>query len=285
MSHSVKSNGREKFPREEWDSSNLLPDELTIAVWWEYLREIPEAISAVQAWRRIPKNRPAKNGFKRARAGDDELDIFWSLPFAFDGDPEWPDTPFSALPRVQRSEIVARLGNPEDPQPLMEISVGEICEMFSLGAGHSLNDWIRRRVFTEYRVSRIQIAAFAIDWTLSNESLAQAFAAWLVSERPRNIVAEESRGAGSRARQIRKLLKALGAFRLLRVMPWQKAFDHTYQAAGKPLFSELEHCWKRPASAAKKKIETIHQMLNRTQLPGDFYRLMEELGAHSKESA
>jgi hypothetical protein len=69
------------------------------------------------------------------------------------------------------------------------------------------------------------IAAFRIDWSLSDKQLLDEWKNWLRLRRSElsDKTAVENRGAGSALRQMRSGLKGLGATRLLRRLGFEKA--------------------------------------------------------------
>jgi hypothetical protein len=98
--------------------------------------------------------------------------------------------------------------------------------------------------------------ALEIDWRRSDENMLQAFAAWLKESRPKHIKAttKATVGAGSRRRQIRADLKALGAFRLLREYgACHRAYNATYDAVGDKFLRSHDSAWSR----AKRRAEHV----------------------------
>jgi hypothetical protein len=63
--------------------------------------------------------------------------------------------------------------------------------------------------------------------SIVTQALVAKFEAWIEKNLPADVEIREKRGSGSHATQVRKDLKALGAYRLLEVMDWDDAYIET----------------------------------------------------------
>lgn len=103
-------------------------------------------------------------------------------------------------------------------------------------------------------------ACFEIDWRWKDSVLKERFGLWL-KNRPKEVTAWITKGKGRPAEQIRKLLKALGAVRLLRSMSWKDAADYTQEAAGKALFED-QSSWIRARKLGERAIRQYPTMID-----------------------
>jgi hypothetical protein len=121
----------------------------------------------------------------------------------------------------------------------------------------------------KYLAGQGDIAAFYRDWRMSDEQLTQGFRQSLRTDRPLTAVPIVRKGKGSSREQIRKDLKALGAWRLLKKMRWEDAYNHTREILKnkrgqlQPLFSSHALAWGRARKDAEKAIADVCSVLQR----------------------
>jgi hypothetical protein len=99
-----------------------------------------------------------------------------------------------------------------------------------------------------------------MDWKKNESTQIEQFKVWLAARRPPEIKPIEKRGGGSGKKTIKSELKALGAYRLLKKMDWEKSRDHSCRIIGKKLANgewkalyEFQSEWV----TAQKKAEDI----------------------------
>jgi len=162
-----------------------------------------------------------------------------------DGVKEWPQTPWLALSAKLRKRIIgkSREINPWtlacNPWPLMSES------------------GLQPNVTLTENGRKITYSVFKIDWAKTNAQLGREFEAWLQHWRTlTKAKAIERRGRTSPG----DLLKKLGAYRLLKEMPWDEASDITVKILpkGNPLYSE-QSAWLRAEREARAAIETFER--------------------------
>jgi hypothetical protein len=280
----------------EWDFSSVLDEELPIAVWWDYLRAIPEIRKAVHSYRLLTKYRDVATALELfAGVGERPFEIYNRIPVPFCQEPEWPRLHFLRLSHDRRRALRGWPNKHETAYELeydleeLESSVrSEVRDLLrrvpSIGVDHCVDcvnseQWIPRRIFSEEPPIDVQLALFGIDWTKSNEQLVKMFKTWLHLRRRHDVECTETRGSASAARKYRGLLKQLGAYQLLQRMTWQAAVEHTTAVLQKPLFSQYEHTWQRAAAAAKTNIDSLlGKLTTKYWLPIDHYLVRRELG-------
>jgi len=236
----------------EWNFKDCPENELHFCLHYELAREI-------KLWREIMLRRRGGNLLKST--GKYEVGIFAKgssgimPPYEFtlryphlapmDGVKKWPKIPWLALDAELRKQIVgkSREINPWaltcDPWPLMTKS------------GPQPN------ITLTQDGREITYSVFKIDWGKSNAQLRREFEAWLQYWRALTQAKPiEKRGRTSP----RDLLKKLGAYRLLKEMPWDKASDLTAEilSKGEPLYSE-QSAWLRAEREAKIAIKTFER--------------------------
>jgi hypothetical protein len=88
-----------------------------------------------------------------------------------------------------------------------------------------------------------------LNWSFSNKQLADQFARWVENRRPSDTNPVEKRGRTGDD----KLLKAIGARRLLLAFGLAKAEAHTFDVLGNPLYSDAT-AWSRAKRTAESAI-------------------------------
>jgi hypothetical protein len=179
--------------------------------------------------------------------------------------PEFPDTPFLAIEARERNRRFARL-EAFGVNPVVCYSGEWFAESFSqLAYDFPKLEGMHRKGFTyETRGNSIfcpelhrTFAAFRFDWQWSDETYVQLLKAWLGRNRDRTVAIKETRGKAIEAARFKSALKTIGAFRLLKRMPWTEALLLTKEQSGKPLFSNHQPAWSRAAAAGGKLITPI----------------------------
>jgi hypothetical protein len=258
---------------EEWDFRGVLDADLPIAIWWEYLRAIPEITEAVRIYKRLMKSLSA--------ATDGELfamSIAGRIPVPFWREEEWPVRPFLLLSHEKRRELRAVRDEHHAAYELeydldeLEHSIrSEVSNLFEKARQVDCADrdqwihdqiftreWIPHRIWSDEPPIDLKTAFFRIDWAKSDLQLLEMFKNWLDLRRPPGVKAVETRGAASAAKRRRALLNQLGAYRLLQCMSWKKAVEHTEaRLQKKPLFSEYQHVWRKAAKEAQTQIDSL----------------------------
>jgi hypothetical protein len=212
----------------EFDRKNLrhwcfddCPEAELMACWhYEYLRDCQSVIDRVLAWRE--KWLQEQREYSRAEI---ILNIFYGHPYER-LIAEWPETPYLDI-------------NPKDRRIYLDVRK-------RLGAME--RDCIRDRQLRD-RQSRDPVAHFPImDWSDPPAEQFKQLRKFVKDNRPRNCVVER-RGKPTIKRSLSQKLKALGAWRLSRVMPQSEVINHAV-GLGKPLYKnrpELSKVVKRTA--------------------------------------
>jgi hypothetical protein len=242
--------------RDEWDFSTCPEEQLEACYFYEFARECPHAISAARAAHLSPKEIVAACGPEHA------FSLAGSVVDLFKDCPEFPHTPFLSIPKSVRERRIANLCK---PAPLIQ------ADLPSLIRQHQ-NKVPRRKAIGKtlnYLGGQGDIAGFFIDWRKSDEQLIQGFRQWLKTNRPLTAPAIVKKGKGSSQEQRRKDLKALGAWRLLKRMRWEDAYNYTCEVLrnkhGQPqgLFSSHALAWERARKDAEKAIAELCGVLER----------------------
>ena len=289
----MRRNFSTRLKQSEWDFSKVRDEELHICAWWEYLKEIDEAVRAVEAERfrfhhnkQLTRKQWEDSGFTQG-----DLSRHDCLPFSFAQDAEWPNVPWNELPKERRRQIVGRYPAQSMHYDYWNISAELIPDLRRIG--DHLEDveqavkrkWIpgRVRIYgTDEPPVDVEFVLHQIDWSMANEKLVHIFEDWIKKHRPADAQPEESRGSASNIRRLRTLLKHLGVWRLLREMEWTEAADHTAEYSReflpKPLISDYPHTWQRAFKSAEKKIESLRRRLTiEPWFPVDHYWLRAEM--------
>jgi hypothetical protein len=174
--------------------------------------------------------------------------------------PEWPNNPYLSIPveeRLRRRQLLIR------PPPLSDVSnalkqvnVAMIIRNFIETGKTPTLDELERGIVFKGRDRVCEIAAFEIDWRHSDGIIAKRFVAWLETFRAPWVKQRKVKGKGIDTEQMRKELKALGAWRLLTryKLKWGKAEEET--CVGKsgeeiPPLYDGEFSWNRASKLAE----------------------------------
>jgi hypothetical protein len=271
----------------EWDFSTVRDEELHICAWWEYLKEIDEAVRAVEAHRFIlhQNKQPTRKQWENSGFTESDLSRHACLPFSFAQDAEWPTVPWNELPKQRRHQIVARCFERDIENVSLEIRgdllrTGEYVAVTEREA--YIGEWVPgRRIKSEgpdEQPLNVEYVLLRIDWLMATENLVHRFRNWITKRRPADAQPEESRGSASNARRLRTLLKQLGVLRLLREMPWTDAAGYTQEFLDEPIMSDYQHTWLRALNSAKKKIECLRtRLIVELWSPMDDYLMRTEM--------
>lgn len=273
------------FPRkEEWHFADISDNELLVCCWWEYLREIPEVISSINSLRFAFTygGHPTEEQWENSGLDPDISTLAYRAPFSFIEEHEWPNVPFSSL-SPERRKWIARDRTFVDHAWEMTYDVTGFgyevsCLVGDLVANYGFED--ARKVLRDSKWFPAEKGVFPIKvrWEHSDEYLIQCFAKWLRANRPKDKQVKETRGSGSEIRQLRARLKELGAYRLLKTLSWEAAYEYTQEVARKALISDYPHTWKRASEAARRRIRSIQYRLHVTPwLPIDEYVIRKEM--------
>jgi hypothetical protein len=183
--------------------------------------------------------------------------------------PEWPARPYLSIPRLERNRrFRACWGrNPARPLPLVPLRDlwDYLCALRAnkeprpypwrqQGKKLKMNDdaWIIHPWREGDGNAKSEIAAFLIDFEMSNKTLLRLFSNWLTQRRQNKGYRQlETRGASSQTDRLRHELLVLGAARLIRSgMTSKQAMEYTQQLTGQPLYRH-ESAWSRAVSRAE----------------------------------
>ncbi len=196
--------------RYEFDRKNLrhwcfddCPKEELVTCWhYECLRDCSSVIERVLQWR---KNKP-----KGGETLLPELDSAESLLELYSDRlyerfiTEWPEVPYLDIERG--------------------IRVHHLAVQYLLG-----------KRLLDLRPKNKPVAVFPIrNWSTSNPQIVRDFQQWLKSARPKCTI-RETRGKPTPVRLLRPRLRALGAWRLSRVMPQSEVIKYAF-GLGHPLY-------------------------------------------------
>jgi len=243
---SSAATARADLKREEWDFSNCPDDQLEACLFYEMARECPPAVRAARALRKHLKEIGADS--------DPDHRLAVTVADIFKDCPEFPGTPFLRIPMAERTRRIMKLGKAIPP---VQADLAGLIRQYH---GKAVTG-------KTIKYGQGDIVAFFIDRRISDEKLAQGIRRWLKNNRPPGVVAMVKRGKGSSPGQIRKDLKALGAWRLLKQMRWEDAHTYTLEILknkkGQPqgLFGGHASAWRRARKDAKKVITHICRFL------------------------
>jgi hypothetical protein len=234
--------------REEWDFSGCPEDQLEACFFYELARECPHAVRAARALRKHLEEIGA-DSVPDYRLAVTVVDLFKDCQ-------EFPDTPFLAIPTVERYRRIKKLGKVIPP---VQVDLAGLIRRYQ---GKAVTG-------KTIKYGQGDIVAFFMDWTISGEKLVKGVRHWVNTNRPPGAVATVRKGKGSGHEQIRKDLKALGAWRLLKKMGWEDAYVYSReilknkkgQAQG--LFGSHASAWRRAQKDAEKVRESICAFLER----------------------
>ncbi len=234
----IPNKAAQKLPPEEWDFSNCPPLERYECFIWELSRDC-EAI---------------KNDVAKLRAGCQEktFDAIWNQlgtrifqsprrrPLAiFYFCPEFPDRPYLCTGDQKERQRRINLVFGDDKKAAGRMLDGRF-GLVPSDIGHR----IKAALQTDspvYRVSgSYELALISVDWKQPDPWLKEAFAQWLINNRPPDVETWPDRGAGVPNRKEAYRLKQIAARRLLKRMDWKAASELTATAndKAKPLFAE-----------------------------------------------
>lgn len=251
-----RKGGNQKPDRLEWDFSTCPPEELYECYCYEYARESKEFREDIERFRKsagAAKTFDALFEFASELRMDRKTEI---LPqnthraCIFNFSPEFPDRPFLSIEGKERRRRVIlvneRFRGGDWMGALMKFQPIPWDNVFHWG-----REELERRRKNPHR----KIAAFDMDWTLSEPELEQLFCAWVRKERKRDGSApRESRGAGGSRRQYETWLKQLSVLRLCSGMRWEDAALHSEEVLGKPLYRNQAN-WITAKRKAKERAE------------------------------
>lgn len=227
------------LPREEWDFLSC-PEGLEGACWeYEYGRECPRIVAAFQ-----------EDASRRRRGFDD--DGYWFYDHQMldaNGEledsvillvpPGFPDVPFLKTERRRQraaAKVPTKWNSFLNPAKVRDV------------------DGDPKRTF---RPPPDYIAKLYVEWDATDRELLGDFRLWLKQHRPRKA---KSRRGKSAARQRMADLKALGAYRLLRVMSAEEALAYTSQFLPHGLYSKIPD-WYEARARAKRVLRNSFQAM------------------------
>ena len=244
----------DRIERTDWDFLTCPESQLELCFDYERARHSRREIAEMEQWRRRFPGKTFDELFQHVESKADYV------PNAFYVFPEFPDTPFLAIEARERNRRFARLEafgvNPVvcNPGEWFEESIHQLNQDFPGFEGTH-----RKGFKYEMRANAIAcpelgcaFAAFRLDWQFTDESYIQLFKAWLGRNRDRSVEIREVRGKANEVARFKSDLKTIGAFRLLKRMPWTEALLLTKEQSGKPLFSNHQPAWSRAAAAGGK---------------------------------
>ncbi|MCX6911362.1 MAG: hypothetical protein NTY01_25425 [Verrucomicrobia bacterium] len=249
----------------EWDFHSCPENEWEECWQWEFARE-PAAKAIQTAVTHFRKATRRKTFDDYWRVATDDKRRFLSFPRPkrrrdlLYCSPEFPSQPYLSIKEQERKRRIAEIG---EVRKVGGFSQWDLKEFISeIVSGEHDSCWLNVIGGTMQHGTSVAVL-FDINWRLNNRELKERFAAWLKDHRPADVEQIESRGAGSRPRQCQADLKALGALRLLHVMPWNEATEVTQRELGKPgpLFSE-QNRWIAAKRRAEKVIREFFQTTN-----------------------
>ena len=265
---------KKKTKRGDWTSSipfNFLPEDESYFCWqYEFSRYAIQSFDYYSQWRA---------GAGKPADFDSLLDHYWRTdpngktgcpPVAqwfYKIWPEWPAKPYLSVPFKERRRRFKQTSDKGPKQrlrlmPLRDIyryvvavKAGKATEALLSGRGVGPVEmgneiWTFPRAPQE-GVPPVEIAAFEIDYELSNENLVSKFQVWLEQRRKLKGYERPDR-RGSRAD--RSDLIALGAMRLMDSgLSIRKAMDFSERISGKTLFEDSGD-WSKARKRAKQAI-------------------------------
>lgn len=202
--------GYEFDPRNlrHWCFDDCPQSELMTCWHYEYLRNCPNVIDRVLAWREEWQREQRE--YSRAEI---ILNIFGGHPYERLID-EWPQSPYLEIdPKSRRIylDVLKRLGA-------------------------MTRDCIANRQLRDRQLQENPVALFPIiDWNVPIAEQIERLRKFVRDNRPRNCVVER-RGQPTVERSLRQRLKALGAWRLSRVMSQSEVIKYAF-GLGHPLYT------------------------------------------------
>ncbi len=238
---------QEKLDRAEWDFSQCFDGEWIACAEYEYGRE---------AWRISPAFRERWEPTRNYPGCSVENGNKWPFSVAewFLLWPEFPEKAFLSVPQTERKSR-GQLHEKLCPGwPDVQTTFRDVMQHNAATVEAGVN----RIDGDDGRGGIISTAAFNIDWTLPNETLCASFREWLIQNRPPSVTQRVMGGASSAERQAQADLKALGALRILRVVPANRARDETRKITGEKdgLFSDPP-AWSKAKKRAEKRLREL----------------------------
>ena len=257
--------GRNKLSQFEWDFSTCLDHELFECHGYEFAREFPHVREAATIWRRHHHGSAFDDCLtvaKKLSRVDLAPVVGWGLFYFF---PEWPEHPYlsiSETERHRRLRLLPKLHQPRDVKNALRlIHLPGLLKDYSEPLP-SVGKWTRvlpsqERATVKSDDGIHETVALKIDWRHQDGTLNRLFARLLEKLRPNEVNPWPNKGKGRAAEQFRIKLKALGALRLLRIMPWAEAADSTVKLSqGQPLFAEQSN-WIRARKDAERYLVEV----------------------------
>lgn len=215
------------IPQEEWDFSLCESREIRHCYFYELLREFNIVRQKVAEWRKqhpgssfddwLPIS--SKNSQEqRPRAFGYEL---------FNYCPEWPERPYLSIPKAELKRRIEKI--------------------FVLPLKANEENALRKPVYSgdaEPDLDFLDDLELEVDWRHSDRAIVRRFGVLIRKLRPEGVKQWKTRGMGRDSAQMKKDLKALAAWRLLKLMRWDDAAQLTYNRTNKSLF-ENETAWIR----------------------------------------
>lgn len=266
-----KADSKKRPKREEpapgdakkFEDFGFLPEDQVLACWsYETARLRADHVQEILKWRSGAEEQSFRSLLRlreeHRKAGKnfpDEIYAYW---------PEWPDQPFLKVPEGERRARWNHwTGRSFDiPPPLPDVNFHYLLahrewipdrgedKSFAGEFAHSQVDPQAGIITFDDKGADLppgfrwrsneEIAAFRINFSNSNESLASQFLEWLRKRREQNgIPNPETHGEKSHIQRARKELLTLGVWRLVELggMSYKEAEDYTEAVAGKPLCS------------------------------------------------
>ncbi|MEQ2007533.1 MAG: hypothetical protein ABMA26_12110 [Limisphaerales bacterium] len=247
----------------KFERFGFLPDDQVLACWdYERARLDAKHAKQIQGWRSGAEEQsfPALLHLRQSRYGKEER-----TPWEFYAYwPEWPNLPFLKVPEAERRKRWERwTARSFDTSPALP----SVCFHYLLGHAEWIPDRGEDKPWAgEFAHSRIdpqagvitfddkgadlppgfrwrsdeEIAAFRVNFSQPDETLASQFKRWLCERRAQNgIPSPNVVGERSQIQQTRKELVTLGVWRLVALgcMSYTAAEDYTEAVAGKALCS------------------------------------------------
>lgn len=228
---------------ENWNFEDVEEAQLEECLLYEVAREWLEIRARIERFRKFARGTTfdelLSRGLSKARLARRSADWKGIAPFC----PEFPETPFLKIPIAERNRRIG-LYRPR-----------QSAEFEAIFFQHDLRDLFM--YFDERDVENgivrtphgLVVAAFNLCLSETETEIVEKFRNWLQVFGPRltKLPRVITRGAGSKIRQLKKSLKALGAFRLLRAFENQRlASDHSaeHRRNRHPLYRD-QGAWSR----------------------------------------
>lgn len=245
------------IPREEWDFSKCPKDQIEGCHFYEFTRESNDRRREVERFRRAFPIATFDEYMRRFAC--DELGAL-SLVEVF---PEFPNTPFMAIPVKERIRRFKKLPGIEPVPCESPASFAEffsnLCEEFDLNKVKGMSH--HGKPYTNFgdviKCPGVTYAAFRFEWDASDELLIGEFRQWLCDNRDQSIPIKEKRGKGNETARLKLELKLLGTWRLLNRMTWEGAYELTREHLKKGLWCDRAEVWARQFKAAERLL-SIH---------------------------